>query len=198
MYGNILNSGGIDKLEKEKKLIIDPYDPLELRTIHYPVYPEFIKKLDDEGEWVTIYSLMEKKKKFELAPYEYVQVVINEHIKLPKEIVGEFILASNTIDSGLGIHAGRIEYPFGQRRERMHIGVQNLLNRPNFIEPNQKIAYIRFIDTTGVKNIESVELSHEDMKRFEARIIDKVKLWQEDGGSMFDPREVTISEKKKK
>ncbi|MEO9886273.1 MAG: hypothetical protein ABJR05_16645 [Balneola sp.] len=191
MYGNIINSGEIARYENDGRIYINPFSKNKIQTIHYPVHAEFIKRKKD-GVWKTVKNFSEEPSVFKLEPREYVQVAILEHIKLQKGIVGEFSLTSNTIDEGLGLFAGRIEYPFGEKNERMHIGIKNLFDTAVVIKPLQKIAYLKFIDTTGMISLPPSKLSDEDKKRFKERIVDTFYEMSADGGISINPDEHDI------
>jgi len=108
---------------------------------------------------------------------KYVVVEIEELIKVPNGIVGQFVPASSLIELGIGITAGRIEFPYGQENEPIRFGLKNNLSSNTVIKGSEQIAYVQFFDLRSLVG-ESTELSERDALLFAARIASS-KLFRE-------------------
>jgi deoxycytidine triphosphate deaminase len=92
-----------------------------------------------------------------------------ESIKLPIGIVGRFIPSSNLIEKGLGLTAGKIEKPFGDKGERFRFGLFNFLNKETTLSFTERIAYIQFMDLRGLDN-HDYKLTKYERKIYEFRL----------------------------
>src|SRR5690606_37521661 len=94
----------------------------------YPLRGYILHEVVSENEGNQVHLFSEKKSKFSLKPRTYYWVDVFESIKLPVGIVGRFIPSSNLIEKGIGLTAGKIEKPFGDKGERIRFGLFNFLN----------------------------------------------------------------------
>lgn len=154
MFGNLINNTQIKALIREKSLIITPYDLKLLQLAQYPLTPLFIWKVISQDEGKQVHYFTEKQNEFTLDAKSYYWVDINETVRLPVGIVGRFIPSSNLIEKGIGLTAGKIEKPYGDKGERIRFGIYNYLDTPVVLKFNERIAYIQFMDLRGLDNYE--------------------------------------------
>ena len=122
MFGNLINNKQIIDLRESGLITITPFDQDCLKAVHYPLCVRSIFRRDADGSWRRVHSFDEVRQPFSLEPHEYVVVELRENIVLKEGIIGQFLPASNLIEAGLGLTAGRLEYPFGHRGEAIRFG----------------------------------------------------------------------------
>lgn len=169
MFGNLINNTLIRELIKRKELEITPYDEKILQVAQYPLRAQIIYQVTAENESKQVHYFSEKDNKFTLLSKKYYFVDVFEQIKLPLGVVGRFIPSSNLIEKGLGLTAGKIEKPFGDKGERIRFGLVNYLDSPVTIQFSERIAYIQFMDLRGLDNHE-YKLTKYEKKIYEARL----------------------------
>lgn len=169
MFGNLVNNTQLIHLVQIEKLVdITPWDPATLKTAHYPLKPKVIWKRVS-GALKAVHNYERDGDRYSLAENEYVVVEIREHIKVPEGIIGQFVASSNLIEQGLGITAGRLEFPYGQKGEPIRFGLKNFLNEPNALRMSDQLAYIQLFDLRGLDN-NAVKLTPRDIKLFTMRL----------------------------
>jgi deoxycytidine triphosphate deaminase len=113
-----------------------------------------ISEVGPDHKAKEIFRFDESHKSFSFAPQKYYLIDILEEIRLPKGIIGRFIPSSSFIELGLSITAGKIEYPYGQNKERIRFGIFNCLTIETTIFNDYRIAYVEFFDLRGLANLE--------------------------------------------
>lgn len=152
MFGNLINNNLIKQLLEQKELEITPMDKSLLQLAQYPLKPHIIYEVFSESEGKQVHFFSNKNPKFQLKAKTYYWIDVLENIKIPIGIVGRFIPSSNLIEKGLGLTAGKIENPYGNRGEKIRFGVFNFLDVPVSLNYNDRIAYIQFTDMRGLDN----------------------------------------------
>ncbi len=171
MFGNLINNRQLKSLVKAKVIEIEPFSKKDLSTVHYTLHANRIKEKLENGEWKTVFNLFESKHSYTLKPGDYVIVEILEKIKLNDEnIVGHFIPASNLIEDGLLLIAGKIDKRFGNTGpelnkppEMINFGLKNLNKNSIQIKPNHRIAHLELFDLRGVSS-DKFDLSEKELK----------------------------------
>ena len=175
MFGNLINNKQITDLREAGIITITPFDQKLLKAVHYPLHVKSVYRREPDGTWRRRQSFDEDTQPFILEPHEYVVVEIREAVVLKEGILGQFLTASNLIEGGLGLTAGRIEYPFGQRGETIRFGVCNQLNVPNQINSYHHVAYIQFFDLRGLSS-RLIIITQEELDFLAKRISEGRKL----------------------
>jgi deoxycytidine triphosphate deaminase len=152
MFGNLINNNLIKELLKQKVLEITPMDNKLLQLAQYPLRPHIVHEVISENEGNQVHFFSEKNTRFSLKAKSYYWIDILETIKLPTGIVGRFIPSSNLIEKGLGLTAGKIEKPFGDKGEKIRFGLFNYLDTPVNLAFLDRLAYIQFMDLRGLDN----------------------------------------------
>ncbi|HTK19559.1 MAG TPA: hypothetical protein VL442_08605 [Mucilaginibacter sp.] len=169
MFGNLINNSLIKDLIRKKDLTITPYEEHLLQVAQYPLRAQIIYEIPSEGKKKQIHYFTDSDDKFILKPKTYYCVDILEAIKLPLGIVGRFIPSSNLIEKGLGLSAGKIEKPFGDKGEKIRFGLFNYLDIPISLNYKDRIAYIQFMDLRGLDN-HDYKLTKYEKKIYEFRL----------------------------
>lgn len=185
MFGNMINNKQLLELCDVKAIDITPFDANLVRAVHYPMHVLAIRSRTASGTWRVNHNFQDDEGPYDLAANEYVVVDIQEHIKLKEGIVGQFVAASNLVEAGLGITAGRLEHPFGQRGEVIRFGIKNMLSEPNIIKRFQKVAYAQFFDLRGLAS-KLVVLSEEEFKLLASRVSEGKKKYAQDAGPIYE------------
>jgi hypothetical protein len=181
MFGNLLNNKQIIDLRAAGAISISPFNANALKAVHYPLHVQSVYCRQPDGDWRRSHSFIEDKRPYMLAPREYVVVEIQEIIFIKEGIIGQCLPASKLVEGGLGLTAGRLEYPFGLRNETLRFGVCNLLNEPNQIDVLQHIAYIQFFDLRGLAS-RFVVVTQAELDFFASRIDEGQKFYGERDG----------------
>jgi deoxycytidine triphosphate deaminase len=162
MFGNLMNNALIKELLSKGDIIITPYEEKLLQVAQYPLRAQIMNEVVSETEQKQIHFLSERNPKFILKPRSYYCVDIFETIRLINGgIVGRFIPSSNLIEKGLGLTAGKIEKPFGDKNEKIRFGLYNYLDIPITWNFEDRIAYIQFMDLRGLNNHTYKPSTHE-------------------------------------
>lgn len=169
MFGNLINNNLIKNLIENKVLEITPLDKKLLQLAQYPLRPQIIHEVISEGEGKQVHFFSEKSNKFTLKAKTYYWIDVYETIKLPYGIVGRFIPSSNLIEKGLGLTAGKVEKPFGDKGEKIRFGLYNYLDTPSTLLFTDRVAYVQFTDLRGLDNHEYKPTGYE-RKIYEFRI----------------------------
>ena len=166
-FGNLISNSQLIRLCEEKKIEIRPFEKERSQLAHYPLDPEVI--LVREGErWVTAHNFRLQPEPFNLSPRQYVIVEIRQRIVVAEGYVGLFVPASNLIERGLGITAGKIAYPFGQLNEQIRFGLKNHLDEPNVVKVEDLMAYVQFFDLSK-SHAKPYNLSARDQEIYQKR-----------------------------
>ncbi|MFD1107426.1 hypothetical protein [Sphingobium olei] len=172
MYGNILTNVQIAKLRQNSAISIDPYSKSNLKESAYTLNPLGIERLSDNGKWGNIIELNENNEEIILLPGEYVKVVIKQRIIFRERgLVGNFIISSSSIESGLLVVCGQIDSTYGNDGQAIKFGLKNLLDVNNYINRKTRLAHMQIIDYRG-SSFDPVKLSMEEKKVWKDRIID--------------------------
>ena len=170
MFGNLINNNLIKVLLEQKELEITPMDKKLLQLAQYPLRGHILHEVIAENEGKQVHFFTEKNNKFTLKPKTYYWVDVFENIKLPVGIVGRFIPSSNLIEKGLGLTAGKIEKPFGDKGEKIRFGLFNYLDVETTLAFTDRIAYIQFMDLRGLDNHDYKQTKYEkQIYEFRAR-----------------------------
>jgi hypothetical protein len=115
---------------------------------------------------------LKKNGDYQFKPHEYAKIVIQQTIILPDGIVGRFIPASGLIEAGFGLTAGKLDPRYGEKKEQIQFGIQNLRGRENIfglrVPFTSRVAYIEFFDIRTLP-VDPGELREYDYKIREAR-----------------------------
>ena len=171
MFGNLINNTLIKELIKRKDLEITPYDENLLQVAQYPLRPQIIYQVTSEKEKKQVHFFTDTDSKFFLKAKTYYCIDLLETIKLPLGLVGRFIPSSNLIEKGIGLTAGKLEKPYGDKSERIRFGLYNYLDTPTSILFTERIAYVQFMDLRGLDN-HRYKLTEYDKKIYEIRLKD--------------------------
>lgn len=169
MFGNLMNNMEVNELVRQRLIDITPYNEDSLRAVHYPLRPSVVFKKQLDGSVRLKQNFADTPSPYSVEPNEYVIIEVHERIKLPKGIVGKFVPSSNLIESGFGLTAGRIEYPYGSNGEPIRFGLKNLLDQPNEVTSQMRLAYVEFFDLRGLRNME-YKLTEREMRIFASRL----------------------------
>jgi len=161
MIGNLISNQNLTELVDKNVIEFKPfYDSSIVQIAQYPLKARtFLKKFDEKS--FTLVHDFTKKDNFIIKPNQYIIVEIFEQIILPSGIVGRFIPASNLIEQGIGLTAGKLEYPFGQKNEKIRFGLKNFTDNELIFNKSDRIAYIEFFDLRSLK-ISDTKLSDRD------------------------------------
>lgn len=176
MFGNVVNKSRLKELIKTGALLITNFRSDEIRTIHYPLRPIRIYSRGDlsENRQANInfrHEFNPGGDPFRLKPDEYVIVEVLERIEMKHQgIVGHFVTPGHFIDRGLGLTAGRIEAPYGQRGEAVRFGIKNNLQVDNYIFPDDTVGFVYFVDL--------ISLRHDNPYKVSQAEFDLFKKWQ--------------------
>jgi deoxycytidine triphosphate deaminase len=169
-FGGLLNNKLISKLHEDRELVIQPWNPENLQIAQYALNPAQILYEDSSG--IEHLHDLKKDGDYQFKPHEYAKVVIQQIIILPDGIVGRFIPASGLIEAGFGITAGKLDPRYGEKKEQIQFGIQNLRSRENVfgvsIPFTSRVAYIEFFDIRTLP-VDSGELGEYDYKIREVR-----------------------------
>lgn len=168
--GGLLNNKLISKLHQDNELIITPWNVENLQVAQYALNPAQILYEDSDGA-EHLHDL-KKDGDYRFKPQEYAKVVIQQTIILPDGIVGRFIPASGLIEAGFGLTVGKLDPRYGEKKEQIHFGIQNLRSRENpfgvSIPFTSRVAYIEFFDMRTLP-VDPGELREYDYRIREAR-----------------------------
>lgn len=155
MNGQLLNNRQIDDLIKQGVIQLSPiYDNCKLQIAQYPLSPLTVWEIDENHKVKEIFRFDEKNQSFSLKAKKYYLVDVLEDIKLPHGIIGRFIPSSNFIEKGITLTSGKIEFPYGQNKEKIRFGIYNCLDFETTIEKSSRIAYIQFFDLREQDSLE--------------------------------------------
>lgn len=164
MFGNMINNNQLIHLKDVEKIIdITPWQPNLLKTAHYPLKPRAVYKYNNNSILKQIHNFERDEGDYILSKNEYVIVEVDEIIKLPKGIIGQFVPSSNLIEQGLGITAGRLEHPYGQKGQRVRFGLKNLLDKESSLKEQDQLVYLQLFDLRGLDN-NKIKLTERDLK----------------------------------
>ncbi len=184
MYGNLLNSQLILRLLESGEISITPFDEGQLKAVHYPLRAQCMFKLDAPGVLGRAHSFDDDPSPCVIGPGEYFVVEVREAVLLGAGIVGQFVPASNLIEQGFGLTAGRLEHPFGQKGEKLRFGLKNLLDQPNPWKPADLLAYLQLFDLRGLSS-GPVKMSERDVAVFQQRMPGARAIRAEDDGVFY-------------
>jgi dUTPase len=172
MYGNILTNAQIAKLHEASIICIDPYTRDNFKESAYTLNPLGIERLGSDGKWGGIIELNDNNKTITLDPGEYVKVVVKQRIVIRQRgLVGNFIISSNSVESGLLVLCGQIDATYGEDGNAVKFGLKNLLNTKNSIDRQTRLAHMQVIDYRGT-DFDPVKLSAKEKRVWKDRIID--------------------------
>lgn len=169
MFGNIINNNTIRNLIDTKNIEIKPFNADLLKTCHYPLHPLSLLERQENDSETLFHDFSKTKTPIEIPAGRYFILEIKEQISLDKGMVGKFLPASQLIEKGLMLLAGRIEHPFGENGEKIRFGIHNASKKTAIISPEDKIAYIEFFDFRGLNNL-PFDLSTKEMSLFMRRL----------------------------
>lgn len=170
MNGALLTNVQLLELIQRHEIDIKPLEPERFQLAHYPIDPEtiLVRRAGDRSGWTCAHSFRESSQAFEIAPRAYVIVEVRQQILLSEGFVGTFVAASNLIEKGLSLTAGKISFPFGTKNERVRFGLRNNLEEPVDIGPGDLLAYLQVFDLTSSKRA-PYKLSERDQEVYARR-----------------------------
>ena len=167
MSGSLLTNLQIERLINKRTIEIRPFEKERCQLAHYPIDPETIW-IREQSKWVYAHSFRDNQEPYVISPNGYVLVEIRQHIALADGYVGTFLPASNLIEMGLSITAGKISFPFGQKNERIRFGLKNNLEDSVAIGPAHLVAYIQIFDISKSERT-PYQLNDRDNRLYEIR-----------------------------
>lgn len=169
MSGNLLTNSEIHNLIGAGVISITPsYDVRKLQIAQYPLLPHGIFEIAKTRSFKEVFKFSNQNTSFKLRAKKYYVIDVYENIKLPRDIVGRFIPASSLIEKGLVLSYGKIEYPFGQNKEKIRFGIFNCLDIETDLKAEEIIAYVQFFDLRGKETID-YQLTERDKKVYLGR-----------------------------
>lgn len=162
MTEQLLNNKQINDLINKKVIQINPYDISKLQIAQYPLFPKTVWEINEKHKMVEVFQFDEKNKSFVLKPKKYYLIDVLEDIILPLGIVGRFIPSSNIIEMGISLTTGKIEFPYGQNKEKIRFGILNCLDIETTIKASNRIAYIQLFDLRGVKSLDYKQTNYDN------------------------------------
>lgn len=168
MFGNLVTNKQLNDLMKYKIVEIKPFKSENMSLAHYTLHVNKIYRKLPNGSIQLVHDFNKTQKAYELAPNEYVVIEIEEQIRFFEEnIVGHFVPASNLIEDGIGLTAGKIDKKYGSESgkniERIRFGVKNLTEYSFQLPFNYRIAHLVLFDFRGVA-LEKIELTDEEKR----------------------------------
>lgn len=183
MYGNLVNKAHLEQLIKEHRIEFSPhYDSKKAQIAQYPLTIGQILKRENNIKMKMLHSFDITNEDYILEPNQYILINIFERIKLSKDIVGRFIPSSSLIEQGLGLVAGKIEHPFGEKGEVIRFGLKNYLDEKNVLSKDMRVAYVQFFDLHGLKDA-IYQLDERDKNVYSSRTYPQ----DHDGDINYDP-----------
>jgi deoxycytidine triphosphate deaminase len=179
MPGALLTNVQIFECLERREIEIRPFEEERCQVAHYPIDPETIWARA-AYDWAPKHSFRRRQEPFLFAPNEYVLVEIRQHISLGEGFVGTFVPASNLIEKGLSLTAGKISFPFGANNERVRFGLRNNLPEPVEYGPGDLLAYLQIFDVRESARIR-YKLSDRDKAIYEKR-----RARANDDGVLYD------------
>ncbi|HTD98121.1 MAG TPA: hypothetical protein VK668_02500 [Mucilaginibacter sp.] len=155
MIGNLITKGILKELVENNLIEFRPFFDIEAAQIaQYPLKAKSFLKKTGEKTFTTLNDF-KISEQYIIKPNQFIIVEIMEQIILPEGIVGRFIPASNLIEFGLGLIAGKLEHPFGKKGEMIRFGLKNYTDEEVAFNKNDRVAYIEFFDLRGLKHFET-------------------------------------------
>lgn len=180
MFGNVINNNTIRSLIEQKHIEIRPFDPDKLRTCHYPLHPSVLLQRQENDTEGVYHDYSKSGESVEIVPNQFVIVELMETLSVDKGIVGRFVPASQLIEKGLMLLAGRLEHPFGQKGEKVRFGLHNASDIVAHLSHSDNVAYIEYVDFRGLNNL-PFELTEREMMLFLRRL-----TRAQDNGPVYD------------
>ncbi len=164
MFGNLITNKQFRQLIKSKEIQIEPFTDASLKTTHYTLRPGRVLGRKPDGSWTQqLHNFKDDDREFVIPENAYVVIEVREAVKIGCEgIVGRFIPTSNLIEAGLDLVAGQIDNKYGLKGEGLRFGLKNLLNIPNPIKSDLRLAHVEFFDLRGI-TLDPVKLSKDEM-----------------------------------
>ena len=147
MFGNTISNSQISALVKKNELVIAPFDTERLTTAHYCLSP--LRLFDEDAREIICDFLNEPVAT--LKPGVYYKLEVDTLIVVPKGIVGVFTTSSTLIEMGISLHAGRIDWPYGQHGEPIRFGLKNETTREKALQRDTRVAHVEFRDLRGLE-----------------------------------------------
>lgn len=167
MIGNLITNDLLSRRMRDGSISIQPFQRELAQLAHYPLTLGTILRRNGKA-WSVAHDFAKDGDTCRLQANEYVVVEIMQQVRLQNGFVGTFIPASNLIEQGLGLVAGKITAPFGQNGEKIRFGLKNYVDQPNDITKGQGLAYVQFFDLSGLPASEYV-LSRRDLDVYSQR-----------------------------
>lgn len=168
MIGTTINNKDIIDLIDAGLLVISPFDRANLQIAHYPLRPRIVWEVTSSKSGQIVRDFTVDSNSFMLKPHTYYWVDIYENIRVPKGIIGEFKPASVLIEKGINLIYGKVEFPYGEKGERIRFGMYNFLTEPVALDFAERIAYVTFTDLRGLDNAHYLPTQY-DEKIYEFR-----------------------------
>ena len=171
MFGTLISNDLLVRRIADGSISIKPFSRELAQMAHYPL--ELLTVFRKTGkEWKQSHDFNKDGAVFRLMANEYVVVEVAQQIKLKQGFAGSFVPASNLIEQGLGLVAGKITAPFGSNGEKIRFGVKNYLDEANELGKNQGVAYVQFFDLSALPASEYV-LTRRDLDIYTKRRHDR-------------------------
>jgi len=185
MYGTLANNSIILHLMKRHLIDIKPFDKDLLKTAHYPLRAYGVYVRQEDGAWRQAHSFDESRRPFVFRANQYVMIEVNEQIVIKQGIVAKFVAASNLVEQGLGLTAGRLEYPFGKQGETLRFGLKNQNDGPAELAADDYVAYVEFYDLRALR-LRPTPLSPRDRRIYAGRVNEERFAHANDDGVRYE------------
>lgn len=158
MFGNVISNAEIEDLRTKKALTIEPWEPRNLKLAHYRLTagrllrPRLPASAPQAGTR-EVHDFKESPT-FEFAPGEFLIVELAQLLIVPNGVVGNFLPASNVVQRGFGITAGKLDPGFGKvdgKTQHIQFGMKNQLDAPNSWNVHNGLAHVYFVNLTGLR-----------------------------------------------
>lgn len=167
MFGTLLSNDLLVRRISDGNIAIKPFSRELAQIAHYPLGLESVYRKNGNS-WKECHNFLKDGETFRMSANEYVVVEVSQQIRLKTGFAGTFIPASNLIEQGLGLVAGKITAPFGANGEKIRFGLKNYLDEGNNLSKTQGLAYIQFFDLSALPASEYV-LTRRDLEIYTER-----------------------------
>lgn len=168
MFGTLVSNRLLKQMLEANEIDIDPFEESMLKATHYTLQPGRVLTRNPEGKWLNAHIFSESDR-YVLDPNEYVVVEVKQRVRILRDgIVGRFITTSNHVEGGILVVAGQVDFKYGTSGEMLRFGVKNLLDAPNEIKRNTRLAHMEFFDLRGV-TVDRPKLTTAEKRLWEGR-----------------------------
>jgi len=174
VFGNVVSDAEILELRRSKDIVIDPFHQNRMRLAHYALTAGAVIRLQNQADIHGTRELhdFDVRPTYAFQPNEYQLVEVVEQITLAPGFVGSFVAASDLIEHGFGLTAGKIDPGFGSlgnRKQKVRFGIKNLLDEENVFDRNMGLAHVYFVNLRGLRTRRTRQFTQEEQSKLERR-----------------------------